>query len=479
MGFLAHDLLEGRGTPSRGLDIAAEYLAASLHAAGWKPANESSYFQTFEVRYFEPGSSRYRISIAGAPLQNGEFSFIPLGLDPATTPMRLEAVFAGHGVYAPERGADDYGNADVTGKAVVALFGAPWDPDPLAPHSYDRVIGKSVQATVRGARCLVYVSEELSRPPAQQTSSEAAFIRESVKVPYAYLPGAGPTMELGPMLAIAPDVFDRTLREATSRSYSEWQQELKRGGFRARPIPAAVEITVATRPAVGRASNVAAILPGTDPALKDEWVVLTAHYDHLGSKDVPEGDDGIWNGADDNASGTAVLLETARLLAAGEPPKRSLLILFTAGEDRGLLGSAYYAQHPLVPMNKVVANVNVDMVGRSDGAVIGYEVGGQTLLARAARLASSRGLKVLPDDHPQWRLIYYIDSYHFSRFHVPSIEFFTAFHEDYHQPSDEAQKIRFKELAAITRLVAALTGELARSQNKPGFQRPEWFLTRQ
>src|SRR4029453_11074596 len=130
------------------------------------------------------------------------------------------------------------------------------------------------------------------------------------------------------------------------------------------------------------------MLRGSDPQLRDQWVVLTAHYDHLGRKDVPPGEDGIWNGADDNASGTAAILEIARTVARGPAPRRSLLVLFMSGEERGLLGSAYYSEHPLVPYDQVVLDLNVDMVGRSSGRVQGIAPNCEPLFAEPVAIGN-------------------------------------------------------------------------------------------
>ena len=160
--FLADDLLEGRGTPSHGLDVAALYLANQLRAAGWDPPPGGDYFQPYEVGIFDPASAEIRVSINGVALEEGQYAFMSMGLRPDETPVEYELLFAGHGVSVPEEGANDYQGLDVQGKAVVALHGAPWELDPHVIHAPDHGIGKMVQAAVRGAQMLVYVSEEYS-----------------------------------------------------------------------------------------------------------------------------------------------------------------------------------------------------------------------------------------------------------------------------------------------------------------------------
>jgi len=476
--FLADDLLEGRGTPSRGLDVAALYLANQLRAAGWKPAVNGSYLQPFDVVHFNPQKGKFTVSLNGQTLKPEEYRLLPFSLDPAKSPFTFELVFAGHGIFASEKGVDNFQNVDVKGKAVVSLYGAPWTPNAVAPHAYDRIVGKSVHGTVRGADFLIYATEELDSPP--KASPEIPFLNEMINATYAMLPSGGaiePTMGMGPVLAISRSAFDRTLAKSTGADYAAWQKTLAAGGFKARPIEGKLEVALDVERETGRAANVVAKVEGTDPSLKDQWVVLTAHYDHLGFKQVAQGEDGIWNGADDNGSGTAAVLEVARQLAAGDLPKRSILILLTAGEDRGMLGSAYYATDPVVPFDKVTANINVDMVGRYQNAVTGYTAGSDSLFQAAAKAAKAEGMDLSGDQNPEWRVIYFIDSYHFARFDVPFIFFFTSFHEDYHQPSDEVDKIRFGELTRVTDIVVELTRQYGKGAPKPGFKRPAWFLT--
>ncbi len=477
--FLGDDLLEGRGTPSRGLDIAALYLANELRAAGWEPANGDSYLQTYTVKSFSPQKSRYKFSINGVELDPRKFIFLPIGMDPARTPAKFNLVFAGYGIFAPERGVNDYEGVDLKDKASVALLGAPWELDPLALHAYDKCVGKMVHVRVRNGTLLIYATEELEAPAGSPPSLEVGFFREYSQVTGSFLPEfeGKPTMGMSPVLIIGPSEFDRTLARTTGGTYAEWKTTLAKQEYRARPIDASIEVKIETEPTEGKASNVVALLRGSDPTLRDEWLVLTAHYDHLGSYEAPAGQDGIYNGADDNASGTAAVLEIARHLASAPLPRRSVLVVFTSGEEMGLLGSAYYSVHPLVPTSQIVANINVDMIGRSNGPVYAIAQGCEELFAKAVEIGQQSQVSVLADAHPTWRLTYFIDSYHFARLSVPYIEFFTEMHSDYHKPTDEVRYIKFEELNRIIDAAYALTSYYAQEGPKPTFKRPEWFLT--
>jgi len=477
--FLADDLLEGRGPPGRGLDISALYLATELRGFGWQPADGESYFQKYALRDFTPQQDTYKIMINGVKLDSKDFIFLPFGMDPARTPVQHDLVFAGYGIYAPEQDVDDFAGIDIKNKAVVSFFGAPWELNPYAVHAYDRAVGKSIHVTVRNGAFLVYVSEEFESPPDSPASAEVGLFRQMAHVPYAYLPEfqGKPTIGLGPILGITPPVFDKTLAEATGGTYAEWKERLSKKKLKARPLKAAIDVHIEVKPKESKAKNVVALLPGSAPSLRDEWIVLTAHYDHLGFHEAPEGEDGIYNGADDNASGTAAVLEIARRLAEDKPPRRSVLVVFTSGEERGLLGSAHYSIHPLIQKDDIVININVDMVGRSTGNVYCITTGCNEIYEKTVEVGKKIGIAALPDPFPTWRLVYLVDSYHFARFDIPFIQFMTEFHGDYHQPSDEVKFIRFEELGKIFEVMYELADYYAQGGKRPTFKRPEWFLT--
>ena len=478
--FLADDLLQGRGTPGTGLDIAALYLSNALRSAGWQPGNGESYLQTYTIREFSPKEMQYEISINGVRLDPQDYLFWPIGMDPDQTPVRFDLVFAGHGIVSYEKGINNLEGVDVRGKAVVSMLGAPWKLNPEVPFGPDRAVGKGIEAAVRNARFIIYATDELTVSTEKPASAEIALFREASETGQAFLPEfqGKPTAGLCPFLLISAAAFDKTLAGPSGRTYAEWQKVLSAGKQnRARALEASVEVRIQTMVREGRANNVVGILRGSDPALRDEWVVLTAHYDHLGTKEVAAGEDGIWNGADDNASGTATVLEIARQLAVGPAPNRSILALFTSGEERGLLGSAYYSRHPLVPYNRVIADMNVDMVGRSTGAVQAIVHGCPELFAKAVELGAQFGIQVLPDQQPSWRILYLSDHYHFARFGVPAVEFFTGLHPDYHQTSDSVDSIRYEEMGRIFRIMFGLTDYYAQGGKKLEFHRPEWFVT--
>jgi hypothetical protein len=459
--FLASDLLEGRGTPSRGLDVAAEYLAEGLRGAGVAPAAGGSYQQWYSVAEYRPAEARVVAAIDGKPLKSEDYLFLNFVRDPAAGPIDLELVYTGTGVVAEERKTDELSGLDLKKKAAVALKGAPWTPDPAETFGPERAIGKVMAATVRGAEMLVYLSQELDTG----AEAEAAFFREMKSAPVAFMreTGVGAPSALNPIFVLRPAAFETAIGSRLD-------------GLKQGPLGKRIRITIEAPVSAGRASNVLGKIPGADPALTGEWIVLSAHYDHLGSHAAKPGEDGIWNGADDDASGTAGVLEIARRFAAS-PGKRSVLVFFTSGEDRGIFGSAYYAAHPSVPMSQVIAQVNLDMIGRSEGKVEGIAPAAPGLFAETVELGKAHGIEVIPDQHPAWRTIYLTDVYHFARFGVPGVEFFTGLHADYHQPGDTADKIRYRTMTRIVEVASALARSYADGKTRPAFTRPAWFLT--
>lgn len=220
-----------------------------------------------------------------------------------------------------------------------------------------------------------------------------------------------------------------------------------------------------------RAPNVVGILEGSDSTLKNTYIVLSAHIDHLGTGSPVRGDS-IFNGADDDASGTSAVLEVAEALASlPERPKRSVVFLGVSGEERGLLGSAYYSEHPTVPLKSIIANINIDMIGRNAPDTLAA-IGAQftTLGQLAAMVAAANrdvGLTVIDDPWPQERLFFRSDHFNFARKEIPAIFFFSGLHEDYHQPSDQVERIDADKAARVARLAFYLTQELANSSTKP------------
>jgi Zn-dependent M28 family amino/carboxypeptidase len=223
-----------------------------------------------------------------------------------------------------------------------------------------------------------------------------------------------------------------------------------------------------------RAPNVIGILPGSDPELRDSYVVFSAHFDHVGVGRPDAAGDSIYNGADDNASGTSGLLEVARAFASlPKAPARSLVFLAVSGEEKGLLGSEYYSDHPTVPLEKIVANINVDMIGRNAAdsiVVIGQEYSTLgPLVQEVAAAHPELGLTVAQDIWPEQRFFFRSDHYNFARKDIPALFFFAGVHEDYHRPSDHVEKIDTDKTARVARLIFYTAYEIANRSTAPAW----------
>jgi len=237
-----------------------------------------------------------------------------------------------------------------------------------------------------------------------------------------------------------------------------------------------------------QAANVIGILDGADPERRNEYVLLSAHYDHLQTRDGQ-----IYNGADDDASGTATVLEIAQAFTIGERPKRSILVIFHTAEEVGLLGSKYFVTHPTVPLNAIVANLNVDMVGRtrapndmnpanrelSDANTL-YLIGSDKLSRELHELSEQTNrdterfnldYRYNREDHPQ-RLYYRSDHYNYAQRGIPVIFYFTGLHEDYHRPTDDTEKLDFEKMARIGRLIFATAWRIANLEHRLRVDQP-------
>jgi Zn-dependent M28 family amino/carboxypeptidase len=458
--FLSSDLLEGRGVGARGGEIAAEYIATQLALAGAKPAGDNgTYYQKVPLVGIEtdPGATLgAAVSLKGLDLRWGD-DFV--GVSPMQRPdTRFEgdAVFVGHGITAPEFQWDDYKGLDVTGKVLIMFTGEPPSTDPKffdgrALTYYGRWVYKYEEALRRGAKACIII----------HTTETASYGWDVVRnswgreAPFVKLePGAKAlamqgwiTREAGEkLLGLAGRTVDDLLKASERADFRPIDLGMRVRGH----IPAKVR-ELETR-------NVAAMIAGSDPKLKDEYVIYSAHWDHLGIG-TPVGGDAIYNGAIDNATGCAILLELARAWGAmPRKPKRSVLFLSVTAEEGGLKGSEYYAAHPLVPAAKTAVDLNFDALfpwGRAANVVItGAER--TNIYALAQQIAKRLDLAIAEDAQPEAG--HYFRSDHFSLAHagIPAFSIgVTEFagrpagfgeqayreynRKHYHQPSDEFQ----------------------------------------
>jgi hypothetical protein len=443
IAFLASDELRGRDTPSPGLEEAARYLSAQLRSLGLRPAgDDGTFIQRYPFEQVQLDRAGLRVEARSA----ADTTRLAFGTDLFVLPARVDSV-VGVPLYAGRPGAGTRLDAAAAGRIIVFFVA-----DTLG-EEWQRSVSTGLQAAFEaGAGAAVIVVDSLFGDVSM------ALLADQLSADLAPLP------VLGISYAAAKPIFRTAGMEL--------------GAVRGRsgaPVPME-GVTLAVRTPVtdpaARVPNVVAVLPGRDPRLRDEYVVFSAHFDHVGVGTPDATGDSIYNGADDNASGTsAVLAIAAAFHALDRAPARSVMFVFVSGEEKGLLGSAYFVGNPPVPVSQMVANINLDMVGRNapDTVVaIGqdYSSLGPAVQAVAAR-HPELGLVVAPDLWPEEQLFFRSDHFSFAAVEVPAIFFTTGLHDEYHRPGDEAHRIDNDKVARIGRLLFRLAHEIAESPERP------------
>jgi hypothetical protein len=475
--FLSSDEMKGRANGSPELERAADYIAQGFKDAGLRPAGDNdTWFQAFELQAgLVVGENRLTIEGDGKrlTLSPGK-SYLPLAApinDAPNTPSTafdgIPVVFAGFGLAVPSEGYDDYANVDVNGKAVLIFTHEPQENDANSrlngtrPMRQTSLQAKASLARQHGARALLVVHD-----PTHKLDD----------APYAVFAG-DPEAESQPIpvLRIRRDemkpLLDAWGLDALARQIDKDLQP------RSRPLPGAtvsyVEHLARNRRTV---RNVVGVLAGSDAQKSREAVVIGAHYDHVGVGGnlsvAPELTGQVHNGADDNASGTAAIMEMARQAATQRARfPRTLVFVAFAGEERGLLGSAFYTTKPAISMENTIGMLNLDMVGRANGSV---DVSGLELSPSmekdlaAAGAGSGDQLKVRREGPGAGRS----DDSSFIARRVPAINFFTGFHTDYHRPGDDWEKIDARGVSNVAALALEFAARLAAREERPEFVPP-------
>jgi Zn-dependent M28 family amino/carboxypeptidase len=491
---LASDRLGGRGTGSPGYDSAARYVADHFAALGLEPAGTKGYFQPVPFRRARSveGSGIVLLGKSGRRALTPYRHYIPLAnfFSPrveVTAPL----VFAGFGVSAPERSHDDYRELDVKGKLVVLLTGAPasFPPAERAHYSDSRV--KRENAVGRGAVGILIVRTR------DQTFPWARLVSAYRAGDMRWLDSAGAPTGVSPAIRGAAILSDSTAA-LVFRDAPQPLGEVLAAAERGTPprFDLRSRATIRTISAHQRleSPNVAALLRGSDARLRDEVVIYSAHLDHLGIG-VPVEGDSIYNGALDNASGTAAMLEVARSFTTlPRPPRRSLLFLAVTGEEEGLLGSDYFAEYPTVPLQRIVANINLDGLGilYPMREMVAFGAEHSTLEGPVARVAERMGIAIAPDPFPQEVFFVRSDQYSFVRRGVPAVFPFMGLRSDsgvdagarfkewfavrYHTPKDDLDQPMDLESGARNAQFEFLLGlEVADADERPAWKPGDFF----
>jgi hypothetical protein len=442
VAWLADDEREGRGIATEGLADAARYVARGFEAAGLEPGgSEGSYLQSFEV----PVAIRVEkaeLSVSGVALERGT-DFEPL-LTSRSTAVEADLVFAGYGISDDESGWDDYAGVDVEGRLVLVLDDR--------PQLEDGALGG-----VRGAR---FLRRAYKIANARRHGAEGVLLAPAEDV--VGLPANAGREDANPMRQESEVLALAVSRAAARRLVAGGGASLEARQAAIAAAPASVllpgvrvRVAVENRRDRGAIENVVGILPGSDPAFDGEAVVIGAHLDHLGRGEygslAPERRGEVHNGANDNASGTAGLLALARALAAGPPTRRSIVLVAFTAEEVGLAGSAHYVAHPEVPVADTVAMVNLDMIGRLEGApitVFGAESG-----RGFQDLVDSQGEHLGTEISFSQGAFAPSDQTSFHAQGVPVLFFFSGTHSEYHTPDDDPERVDVEGIATIAALV--------------------------
>lgn len=492
--FLASDALEGRWSLRRGSEVAIQFVAAEFAKAGLKPAAGGSFLQAVPLIEYRVDAARTTLAFErGGARKAWHYGQDFWGGFPDETVVRAPVVFAGYGVTAPEFGYDDYGGLDARGKIVLVFDHEPQENDPASVFNgtgntrHANALVKVLNAQKHGAVGVLLASEPNRKHPSPQQRTATipgGTVRTRRLPPQALADGEARI----PLLSVSDAVL-ADLLTGTGHRPAELQAAID-AALRPASMPLAgvkadMRIALSERRR-GDSANVVGMLEGSDPRLNNETIIYSAHYDHDGDWDGQ-----IRPGADDDGSGTVGVLALARAFARNaERPRRTLLFIAFAAEERGLLGAYYYAAHPLRPLETTRAVINFDMIGRNeapskqtDGLVeiapdtsnelglIGtnYSPDYRAVVERENREVGL-SLTYKWDRDAALNIFQRSDQFPFALRNIPAVWWFTGFHPDYHQTTDTVDRINFSKMEKILRLAYLAGWRMADEAKPPAFR---------
>lgn len=489
--FIASDELEGRETPSRGLDTAAKYIASLLSSWGIRPVgnNEGSYFQTFPLKQEKIIPRETRVEFGGQTWEFGRDFYSTL------TPSQIKSsgvVFAGYGWVIKSKNINAFQGIDVKDKIVVVVNSLPkgiTNADLKGPNGQDWS-SPAFYAQQNGAKAVINFPtfNGLANWEANRWNlAEKGFV-EFGKPQFTI---SIPTITASPRM-LATLFFGESMTANTIFTRTQAKEDLPVFDLKAEKK---ASIAIGVKSDTVYTQNVIGILEGSDPVLKNEYVAIGAHYDHVGMNPFSFGADKIWNGADDDGSGTVAVLSIAEALAKGmQKPKRSILFIWHAGEEKGLWGSEHFTNNPTVPITSVITQLNVDMIGRYQNPGDEnhpqnkrlpkphevFTIGNKMMSTELGQIADEVNASFLKlnfnsqydgPDHPD-QFFYRSDHFNYARKGVPIIFFMDGDHADYHQPSDSIEKINFEQMEMVARTIMAIGWTLANGAKRPTVDKP-------
>jgi hypothetical protein len=469
--YLSSPEMKGRGSGLPELDKAADYIANEFRRAGLEPIG-SSFFQPFTASTGADLGRENVLAAVGPAARTYRLrtDFIPLSFSGSGDKTGALA-FAGYGITAPEYNYDDYKGIDVSGRIVLVLRHEPQETEEGSifrgreTTRHAEFVNKAINARNHGAIALLVVNDPVNHSG-----------RDDRLVPFGA--ASGPENLGIPVVQIKQEVATAWMQQA-GYSLIELQKAIDRDlSSQSRLLPESLKINLKAdvRQVRSDLKNVIGVLRGSDPKLRDEYIVIGGHYDHLGYGEqggsmAPSQTGQIHHGADDNASGTAGVMELARILSQERSGlRRSVLFMLYSGEELGLLGSAHYVQQPLVPIDRTIAMLNLDMIGRLNNNKL-FVGGTGTSPGFRKLLEGENGASGFDLDFSE---LGYAASDHasFGRSGVPVMFFFTGLHADYHKPSDTWEKLDPVGTAKILELVARVTRRIDATDARPAYTAP-------
>lgn len=494
ISFIASPLMEGRDNGKKGLEIAQLYISTQASLLGLKPGNGDSYLQPYPIieTSFDEANTKIKISSSSEASKIIDEPIYQISPSvPSDLSITGEVVFAGYGMKQMVYDYNDYDGIDVSGKIVIIMDGVPTSPDGKKPLfegndwtvQYAALSAKLSYARFSGAKAVIIVPN----PKYGSSTIEESYpgltnqFRVSRRLKNSTPSSSRYTQDVTPVLFSNRSLIDELLagtRYTLEELQAKIDDKLKPYTFIIPDKQLSIDKPIISEEK--NLNNVAAIIEGSDPELKNEYVVFSCHADHIGVSET-----GINLGADDNASGCAGLLSIAKAFQeSGKRPKRSILFLWVSGEEIGLYGSQSYVDDPLVPLEKTVVDLNIDMIGRSKGIAdtsvnnpmseensVFVITGNQSseLLELAQNIDDKSNINfdysLSGRDHPQ-QLFSRSDHYNFVKNDIPVLFFFTGIHTDYHTPGDTIDKLNFDKMTNITKAIYKIGYTIANQKNR-------------
>jgi len=459
ISYLASDELMGRNTPGPALDSAAAYIASKFESFGLQKIN-GSYFQKINLGYVSLGEKNHLNIIRNGTetILKIKDDFVPFDIT-GNSSTEGKLIFCGYGIEAPEYKYNDYANADVNGKIVLILKHEPRENDSASvfdgaeQSDYSDLNHKVKNAADKGASAVIVVNDPLNhsslRPVGFPWPSLSKIIPKDA-IPLTILNKKYKNI---PVVQAGTELINIVFGSADNLKNLQKKIDAEMTGYSAEfddiTVSLGTSIIVDETPAY----NVTAFLEGSDAALKNEVLVIGAHYDHSGvKKNTPAGEDSILNGADDNASGTAAMMSIAKAFSQMKTrPKRSILFIAFAGEEKGLFGSNFYLDNPLFPLENTVAMLNLDMIGRNHPDSVWINAHSRSPVLKKINEEENEeiGLTLV---HRNEKSVGGSDHAPFIKKGITALFYHSGTHEDYHKVTDEASLINFEKAARISRL---------------------------